>query len=101
MTFQMHLCKSCRLPFDWKTPPGYLVAIAIQYTMISYAAIIGSSVTTFGIGTYLYVIASCECIKENLLSMRMTNGNDANGESVEQLIEFIQFHSLVKQLRRK
>lgn len=87
-----------RLPFDWRNPLGYVVAVAIQYTMTSYATIIGSAVIAIGIGSYLYVIASCKCIKGNLMSI----SHEWSTQNIfDQFIEFIEFHKFVKQLRNK
>lgn len=88
-----------RLPFDWRNPFGFSIAFAIQYATLLYATKIGVCALTLGIGSYILAIASSKCIKGSLFAI----GRSIKAESdrsciLDQLIEFIDFHSRVKQL---
>lgn len=95
--FQLKCIHGKRLPFDWRNPLTYLVAIGIQYAMTSYAVKIGACVIALGISSFLYVIASSKCFKENLSSIDTIDKIDQN-TIWDQFIEFIEFHSHMKQL---
>lgn len=96
LTFCYHLC---RFPFVWRNPFGFLIAIVIQYTMISYASMIGACVIAFALGFYLYTIAMTKCIKGSLFSINRNAQLKIKRKCIfKQLVEFIEFHSKVKQL---
>lgn len=89
-----------RFPFEWKNPLGYLIAIGIQYAITAYGVLIGACIISLGIGSFLYVIASTKCIRGNLFAInRCTNDSDKQ-HIWDQFIEFIQYHSRVKQFSR-
>lgn len=91
------VCK--RLPFVWRNPLGFSVAIAIQYTMMSYAAMIGACIIAFAFGFYLYTTAMTKCIQGSLFHINRSAQSKNNRKNIhEQLAEFIRFHSRVKQL---
>ena len=85
-----------RLPFDYRNPFGYLVAIGIQLMLLWYSDMIGGCVIALACGSYLCAIDGSKCIKESLFSITR-NANNRN-DLMEQLIEYIQFHSHMKQL---
>lgn len=88
-----------RLPFDYKSPLGFLLAIAIQYTMLVYALLFGSCVVALGIGFFLYEMAASKCIKTTLFSInRNIHAETDAAQIMEQLIEFLQFDSQHEQL---
>lgn len=73
--------------------------MAFQCIVWLYIALIGACVIALAIGSFLYIIASSECIKGNLLSIDRCAKTNQN--ILEQFTEFIEFHSLVKQFSRK
>lgn len=71
----------------------------VQYMIISYLLFIGACVLALAFGSYLYVIAMNECVKENLVVISQSCQDKAkHGDILEQLNEFVEFHSCVKQL---
>lgn len=62
--------------------------------------IIGAGVLVLAIGAYLYGAGMAECIKVILLDIRHRTEVKAakKTHSMEQLIDFIEFHSRAKQL---
>lgn len=59
---------------------------------------VGGCVLALGIGSFLYAIASSECLKRCLFSIGHCVDSESKQNISEQLIEFIDFHTLVKQL---
>lgn len=90
-----------RFPFDWKTPLGYLVAIALEYVVVSYVLLIAACLIIFGISAYLYIIALSKCIKGSLFAIGRRTQNKRNRHISDRFIEFAQFHGQVKQLSTK
>lgn len=86
-----------RLPFDWKNPFGFVMAITLQYIIFTYAMKVGACVLTLAIGLYLYVIAMSECIKQILFAISQSTRTEAEQNLIqEQLIEYIEFDANVK-----
>lgn len=99
-TFDLWFCPiSERLPFDWKSPYGYLIAIAIQYVMGRYGYMIGASIFVLSIGAYLYGNSLSKGIKGSLFAFnRNVRAKTDQSILLEQVIEFLELHSNAKQL---
>lgn len=88
-----------RLPFDWRNPFGFLVANTIQCVMLSYALLIGACALVLAIGGFLYIIELSKCIKHRLFALGPRTDAKTNLTCIlNQLAEFIELHSNVKQL---
>lgn len=88
-----------RLPFDWQNPFGYLIANIIYYILILYELMIGACVISFGFGSYLVGIAMSKSIKSSLYSIDQSiRVKSEKNLLFDQLTEFIQLHSITKQL---
>lgn len=88
-----------RTPFDWRNPIGYLVAVTMQYVMIMYLLSTVGCALVFAIASYLFSIAMSKSIKLNLCSINRKAGDEIHRmRLMEQLVEFIEYHSRVKQL---
>lgn len=75
--------------------------MVIQYVILVYAAIIGACDITMAVGSYLYGIAMSECVKGTLNEInRHVHDKTNKARIVEEIIEFVQFHSRVKQLSK-
>ena len=95
----LNCIKIQRLPFDWRNPFGFLVAIAIQYVMLSYTLIVAAVMMTLAIGAYLFGMAASKCIKGSLFNIsRNIKARRSRKHVMKQVIEFVEFHSTVKQL---
>lgn len=91
----------CRFPFDWKNPFGFFMATTLQYILASYGLFIGVCILALAIGVYLFGNAMSKCIKEILFAIsEHSNAEIDRSVLLEQFIEFIQYHSRVKQLSR-
>ena len=88
-----------RLPFDWKNPFGYLIAIASQTMMTAYGLTFLVSVGSFGIGSYSILKALTRDIIRLLLTIDESAESEKNHKCILKLLsELIQYHSDVKQL---
>lgn len=87
------------MPFDWKSSFGFLITMAVQYLMFVWMVMIGACVAVLVIGFYVYVIAMSKCIKQILSAIDKSLRVKTNRKRIGvQLIEFIEFHTQVKQL---
>lgn len=75
--------------------------MALECMALVYMTLIGASVLTLAIGSYLYLVASSKCIKGSLFAIGQCTSIKTYRNIREQLVEFIEFHSLVKQLSEK
>lgn len=77
---------------------GFIIAITMQYSMLSYTIKIGACALNFAIGAYLYLIAMSKCIKQNLFAICRNTRSKDGGEQIliQPLIEYIEFYSRVK-----
>lgn len=91
----------CRFPFNAKNPFGFLIALALQYIMFSYAAKIAAGVLALAIGLYLYTIAMSKCVKQNLIAMSQSFRSKSQSKTArpfirDQFIEYIKCYSSVR-----
>lgn len=88
-----------RLPFDWKNPMGYGIALVIQFIAVIFIFNVVGGVTSFGIGYYLFANAT---IKEFKSSIHLLEDSaKENGEllrALNRFAEFIEWHSILNQL---
>lgn len=73
----------------------------IQYIMLKYALKVAACILALSIGFYLYAMAMCKCIRQKLFAIGQNSKASARIKHIriwDQLIEFIEFHSRVKQL---
>lgn len=89
-----------RFPFDWRSPFGFLVAIAIQYVMVTYFLVIAAPILIMVIASYLYCIAVSKIVKRGLLHInRNAQAKEIDQSTLlEQIIESLKMYSCMKQL---
>lgn len=88
-----------RFPFDWRNPLGFFIAISIQYTVATHLLAICACVMNLAVGSFLYAIGLCDFIKGYLLSINQNARARADPSILlEQLTEFLEMHSSLKQL---
>lgn len=88
-----------RLPFDWRNPFLYSIAIGIHCIMVSYQLIIAACVISFAFGCYFLGIAMSKSIRGSLFSIDQSIGVKIDQKLIlDQLAEFLEFHSTAKQL---
>lgn len=97
-----YVMRTYRVPFDWKNPFGYLIAIAIQIGMMIQPARYIVCMLGIGFASYLFEI---ELIEKSISSLRTLNynlkhGRQSNVQIFEFLCKWIRFNSDGKQLSK-
>lgn len=88
-----------RLPYDWKNPLGYSVAVAIQAVTAIYGLLFLVSLASVGTTTFFFTKALIRDINGLLRNInKNTKIEKQHGCILKQFSEFIQYHSDVKQL---
>lgn len=90
-----------RFPFDRRRPTGYLAAVTLQFIMSTYGFVLVANLSCFGIGFYFLALPLIDDLKRILKSINKSLKIKADRPSVTaKLTEFIQIHSMAKQLSR-
>lgn len=91
-----------RFPFDAKSPLGFSIALTFQFTILSYAVVIAGCVIALAIGSYSYGVVLSKALKVSLNSINRHVRRKKNEICIlDEIIEFVQFHSRGKQLSKK
>lgn len=86
-------------PFDWKNPVGFSIVITVQYMIFSYIFFISACHFNTALGSHAYSMSASKCIKQNFFAIDQSVKVKAEQKQIlGQFIEFIGFHSGVKQL---
>lgn len=87
------------LPFDWRTPVGYLIAFAIEFAAFSCILIASNCLMGFLIGSTEMLMAIVVDIKEALNTLNDGYKTEKNPLKLKQSIcDFVQFHADTTQL---
>lgn len=88
-----------RLPFDWKNPKGYLIAVVIQYIFTFNTTFAAASVVTLLIGAYIAISLLVHDLINTIGSFHKNIQQKKNrNKCPAQLFAFITLHSSAKQL---
>lgn len=89
-----------RIPFNWRSPFGYSIIVTIQYIIEACVLLIAGCAVVFAIGNYLFLITMSKLLLKVRLSSISQNAGDESERRclIERPIEFLKFHSRVKQL---
>lgn len=88
-----------RLPFDWKTPSGFLIALSIQSILSICVMVTLECLAIFGLGTCLMLFPLTKDMKNNLRTISHDARRKKNrSKIIKQFSQFIQFHSKLIQL---
>lgn len=99
--FNLHMNFCLRFPFNWRSPFEYLIAVIMEYTMLSYSLKIPACTISLGFGSYLVGIAASKCLKQCIFSINRSTATTVDGVLIfEQFAEFIEFHSQIKRLSK-
>lgn len=91
-----------RFPIEWRNPFGFLIAISTQCTMFSYGVTISAYILSLGGGAFLYALVSSKVMKGGLLAInRRARAESDQTVLLEQIVEFLKFHSSTKELSAK
>lgn len=88
-----------RFPFDVNCLTGYCGAIALEYVMTGYIFLFVGSITSFGVGAFLFLLSGCRDVLSNLhLINKMAKSKRLRAKSMQHVFAFIRLHSKMKQL---
>lgn len=89
---QFNYFSHLRLPFDWKNPSGYLIAVCIEgivsLPVLHYFAFIVS----FGLGGYFFAIASVKDMKADMQSVNEA-AKIKQSDCLKHINEFAHLHA--------
>lgn len=88
-----------RLPFDWKTPIGYLFAFIVIAILQMNVVFFMLCCLSTGIGIYLFTTSFTQDIENDLTTFSddvKSKGKQSTKKHFMLLIDFVQFHSKVK-----
>lgn len=89
---------SHRLPFNWKTPIGYMIALASEWAII-HSAILTAAIFVFFVGSAWLIICLIKDITNDLSELNITGTSlHSRRELRERFCYIIQFYSDAKQL---
>lgn len=90
-----------RLPFDWKTPIGYLFALAAESVSAHSALFCFTPIISFFVGSAWLIICSLEDISNDLTELNGSKTSNKNPDEVkEHFCHVIRFYSDARQLSR-
>lgn len=90
---------SHRLPFDWKNPMGYLLAVALQYTVSTYIFFLLAGFSALAIGSYFIGLTGAKEIRICIFETNRRLQTKYERAYIHRFIFiFIQWHSRLKQL---
>lgn len=86
------------MPFDWKNPLGYAIAVLLEYMIAVYLFLIITTMLCAGIEGLLLAKAVLDDLKSYLIKINK-NGKSKKKhlEATEQLTDFLQAHTLLIQ----
>lgn len=90
-----------RIPFNWKTPIGYLIAFLIQACF--FEAMLQAACCALGmlIGFFLFMKAFGESLQRKIYNINQNYKFDKNVEEITfEICDFIRLHSDAKELSK-
>lgn len=88
---------SFRFPFEWKNPSGSLIAFILIYILQMNLLFFMTCSFCIGVGVYMFITSLTKDLKYNLTIINKLFKAEQNPtELLEQLFNWIQFHSKVK-----
>lgn len=89
--------KFFRFPFSWQNPFGYPIAFTLQYIMLMYVFEFIALAVSMVFGIYLLTTSMFKDMKQILRTLNKFPQNELM--FILQLNDFLNFHSISKQLR--
>lgn len=88
-----------RLPYDWKNPIGYLVAVSALLLWALFPFQYMGCIITLAFGVFMFATALVKDLNGVLHSINsMINDKESRNEMYKELSEFIRIHANAKQL---
>lgn len=91
-----------RLPFDWKSPTGYVIAILLQFIIVFYECSYLACFLTLALGIYLFILSFAKDMIDELQTINdRVKMENSIAQIRNQLNEFITMQSDIKELSYK
>lgn len=91
-----------RLPFDWRSPFGYLIAVTLTVFVAIYEMCLYANLSSLGIGCFLFSTSSTRKLQDSLYTVNeRARFEEGRTRTTKQITEFIEWYSIMKQLSRK
>lgn len=89
-----------RFPFDSNNPTGYLIAVLIEYVIVTYEYIMITCTLSLAIGAFWFIISVTKEIQHILHSIndKAQANEDQSNEMQRLFAEYIDAHAALKQL---
>lgn len=88
-----------RLPFNWHSPMGYLISVALQWTLVTCVCFSIMIVNANGTASYLFATAITNDIKCVLKAIDKNSKSKKRHKHIyKQFTEFLDLHSAIKRL---
>lgn len=88
-----------RLPYDWKNPIGYLVALYLEWLYATYLFQYVACFVFLAFGVFMHAISFVEDMKRKLHSINEMAGDENSHKCMyPKLSRFIHLHAKAKQL---
>ena len=88
-----------RLPFDWKNPYGFFIGVTMEFEVATYLLLLVACLLTLSCGCLLFMLTMIKVAKQSLHSINKTAKLKSKRTLISnQLTQFIQYHSILKQL---
>lgn len=89
-----------RLPFNWKSPIGYLMAVIIQFGIVAYEFFVIACTLSLAISAFWFATSATKEIERIVHSIDDENVKHKRSDEIlfKEFSAFIHIHSVVKQL---
>lgn len=96
--FELH----SRIPFDWKNPIGYFIAICLQCFVILCISHYFAFAVSIGVGGFSFMFAFAKDMRSDLRSLnKASNIKNSEKDCFKHFSEFVHLHSNGVQLSNK
>lgn len=90
-----------RLPFNWKSPKGYFIAVLLQMVVSLYPMCYLGTFSSLAVGAFIFATLALKELKSKLKSIKKRAKSKQNQfELWTQFVKFYQLHTDLKQLSK-
>lgn len=87
------------MPFDWKSPIGYLIAVLLELVVALYPMCYLGSFLSLAVGSFIFATAVTKDLDGTLASIKkLAKKKRQNSQLFKQFAKFYQLHTDLKQL---
>lgn len=87
-----------RMPFDWRTPLGYLIVLALESFVVSSIGFTNMPLICFIVGSCWLINSLVKDIANDLIDFNVSKKNEVRMKAKENLCHIVQNFADIKQL---